>query len=90
MYFHLACVYFCVLGRLVMSPHIGQVALFMRYPMDLETYSFMLTRVICSRGTPYMGSVGLSVVVGITKVSMLVGGVNPSQLAVSLCLMLCF
>ena len=43
----------------------------------LVTYSLLVTRTICSRGTPYVGCMCPAMLAGLTAVSVLVGGAGP-------------
>ena len=63
--FCLACrFYFSVSGRLVMFPDLGEMTFVGDVLCVLAVHSPLITIDICSRGAPYVGSLGPSVVAG--------------------------
>lgn len=71
--------YFFILGRLVMIPDFGEVALCWRYPMGPRRTLPVFTGVICSGAASYVGFVNPLLVAWPATVGMLVGRAGSLQ-----------
>ena len=76
-----------ILGKSVTFCNPGEWPPVGDFQWGLAAYSPLFTGAICSRGAPYVGCMGLSLVAGLTTVGTLVGRAGP-QMAARPCLML--